>query len=271
MKSRAILRWIAVAPFGATVVGCGQQSEAAEPLGQTPHAVVHEEGTVGKTDPTDLKANVEEFPQVTDDVSVHPLNQVVSIIEATVERVWYEYDEALGPRTFVSLKDMSVHAGRRMKNTFSQLGGPLPDGRRLASSHLLEFTPGARYVLFFGRQATVYSPLWYNLAFRIEENAERKFVLGSDGFPVRRFDRHGVKYGRTSLLEDHMQADGRTEETLRKSLATDAALEGSVAPAGFIDQAIATALEVEAPLGEEALDVPIGTNWRVSETVRSTN
>ncbi len=69
---------------------------------------------------------------------------------------------------------------------FSQLGGPLPDGSFVQVHEFPRFTLGARYVLFFGRQASVYTPVWARLAFRIEQLDARELVLGPEGTSGRR-------------------------------------------------------------------------------------
>src|SRR5690349_14795747 len=110
---------LALITLAGVASGCNAPSDSAVDRQTT--------AVVGKLEPTANKDSVESFPAEGEVPAVHPLKKVVTIVEADVERVWYEYDEELGPRTYVALTNMSVHAGRGVKKVFSQLGGPLPD------------------------------------------------------------------------------------------------------------------------------------------------
>lgn len=200
----------------------------------------------------------------------HPLADVTSIVEATVSRVWNEYDERLGPRIYVALSDVVVHAGTSLpETTFSQLGGPLPNGNFVEVIELPKFSPGARYILFFGREASVYTPVWARLAFRVEQVANRGVVLGPDGNLVRRFDVNGVEFGaRHLILAPSESAHFLAPLTFdAKAAAEDPDIAKALTPEAFVHAIKRAAQEVGAPLGEPmSLRPPQDVVWNVSRT-----
>lgn len=183
----------------------------------------------------------------------HPLSGVSSIVEADIAKVWNEVDEKLGPRTFVELSNVVVHAGRPPSTkVFSQLGGPDSEGRLVQVKELPTFTQGARYVLFFGKEASVYTPIWARLAFRIEKVNKKSIVLGPDGTAVTRFGVEGVQFGGTRLVTPNTElSKGLKAEAFAADKAAAAPeLSRAVAAADFVAAAVEATLEVGGPLGE---------------------
>lgn len=200
----------------------------------------------------------------------HPLSDVAAIIEADVAKISYAFDKRLGPRTVIELANAIVHAGATPPSmTFSQLGGPLPDGGFLEVVELPRFTLGARYVLFFGKQASVYTAVWARLAFRLENLAGRSIALGPDGTPVRYFGFDGVQFGRTRLLSAEPDSSKQTyaETFLRNVAQTDADTATAISSNDLLSSAIKVASEVDAPIGDPvSLDPEPFAQWDVIPT-----
>jgi hypothetical protein len=176
-------------------------------------------------------------------------------VEATVARTWHEFDAMHGPRTFVELSGVIVHAGRELpKPVFSQLGGPLPDGRFVHLEELSEFIAGSRYVLFFGRETSVYTPVWAGLAFRLETTDGKVVVVSSSGHAVTRFEIDGVGLGRAHFPSPRGPLTMGSAPT---------GMAGSTAGVGADDER-----GVDA---EDALSVPAFVAAAVEATLRTTD
>jgi hypothetical protein len=202
----------------------------------------------------------------------HPLAAVVSIVEAEIKRQWVGFDERLGPRTYYELSDVVVHAGRRPgKRVFSQLGGVLPDGSELVVEHLPQFSTGARYLLFFAKQASVYTAVWADLAFRVEDVGPRKVVVGPHGSVVLGLGVEGVKFGRTSFVERNVEAPHTSPGPFNRALATsDAEVGEAPSVATVVENAIAASRLVGAALGESYdIEPSVEERWDVSPTTPS--
>lgn len=204
----------------------------------------------------------------------HPLAGVSSIVEADIARVWNEFDDRLGPRTFVELSNVVIHAGRPPSTkVFSQLGGPLPDGRIVEVKELPTFTQGARYVLFFGKEASVYTPVWARLAFRIEQVNTKSIVLGPDGTAVTRFGVEGVQFGGTHMLTTNREVSkGLSSEPFAADAAAAAPeLKQALSGADFVAAAVEATLEVGGPVGETFTLAPKSdVRWDQSPTAAPT-
>ncbi len=198
----------------------------------------------------------------------HPLAGVAAIVEAQVTKVWNDFDTRLGPRTFVQLSGINAHAGSAPKDVFSQLGGPLPDGRFVKVSELPEFTVGARYILFFGLQASVYTPIWARHAFRVEQTSKKTIVLGPEGNAVVGFSSKGVKFGQTSLLSRDATNQALPSATFSQAAAEAAPeLNDALSLDEFLADAVQTTLDVGGPIGSDfSVDPTADDRWDVRPT-----
>ncbi|MBX3185276.1 MAG: hypothetical protein KIT72_16435 [Polyangiaceae bacterium] len=255
------------------VVAC---SETAEPPEAAP-SVATAALSSAESGPASKPTTVDESLLPTR-VAPHPLAGVTSIVEATIESTWSEFDDRLGPRLFVKLSDLTVHAGRPpSKHTFSQLGGSLPDGRYVEVTELPELATGARYVLFFGRSASMYTAIWARLAFRLEQTKEKTIVLNPDGLPVLRFDADGIQYGQTSLLVESVEepsdpklakVPGPAAFSLELAEASSE-VKNAVSASQFVSGAVRATLKAGGPLGDEfTLEPPADVRWDVRPTSR---
>jgi len=198
------------------------------------------------------------------------LADVASVIEGDVIKVWNSYDAALGPRTNVELSNVVTHIGNPLpRTTFSQLGGPLPDGTEIMVQELPAFTMGARYILFFGQNGTVYGPIWARLAFRVERPNGKPVVLGPEGHPVLHFGVEGVHFGQNSWLEPapdrskHVAGNAFREA----SAVADSELASALGPDDFIAAARQALASVGTSVGAAiVLDPPSGARWDTVDT-----
>jgi hypothetical protein len=203
-------------------------------------------------------------------LSPHPLADVASIVEADVAKVTTAFDATLGPRLVVELTNVVVHAGAPLpETTFSQLGGPMPDGRYVEVKELPEFTAGARYILFLSKQASIYTPVWARLAFRIEQLSTKAIVLGPDGEFVLHLGTDGVRFGKTKLIADnHDRATPLAAHVFDKSAAeSDADVASAMSPQEFIAAAKQAASAVGAPFGAPiSLRPSANARWHATPT-----
>lgn len=194
---------------------------------------------------------------------------VASIIEASVSGIRNSFDDVTGPRTVISLADIKVLAGSTPSSTeFSQLGGPLPDGGEVTTSELPEFSVGTRYILFFGRRASLYTAVWSQLAFRVGRVGAKSFVLGPAGRAVRAFSATGVRFGETPLIEQPSEQNAKaTGSSLISGLtATNPEVSAALDEDQFISNAVQAVLTVGGALGEPAtLEAP-QERWDLTET-----
>ena len=195
----------------------------------------------------------------------HPLLGVGTLVEADVSKVWNTFDAQLGPRTFVELSNAITHAGKPLpKLIFSQLGGPLPNGQYTEVLELPTFSVGARYLLFFGRQASLYTPIWSRLAFRVERLANRSVVIGPEGVPVIHFGQDGVSFGRTSWLSGRPDHSRRTAgEVFEENVAlADPEAANAIDAVSFVAAAKTAMASIGSPLESTVvLDPDPNVRW----------
>jgi len=199
----------------------------------------------------------------------HPLAGVASIIEADIVDAQYTFDTSIGPRTSVTLDNIVVHAGNAPREkVFSQLGGPLPNGHYVRVSDLPVLHPGSRYILFFGASDSFYTPVWADLAFRVEAIGGRRIVLGPQGHPVTSFNSKGVSFGATQIV------DPMTERDPLKPLARVTSFSASLPDiaaaldaSSFGQAAKEAAKAVGAPLGTPSLRAAPRVQWNVEATL----
>jgi hypothetical protein len=202
---------------------------------------------------------------------VHPLTYVGSLIEADISSARYTYDEVSGPRTEVTLSNVVVHAGQApTKSTFSQIGGPLPDGRYMGVvDSVVVLHPGARYILFLHAGDWFFSPVALQLAFRVERLNARDIVFGPEGKPVLRFSKDGVDFGTTKLFADTGNHDPllsrQRDPILDKMSLPDiaAAMDRST----FVRAAVEALGQVQAPLGIPKSEPRKGQTWNIFRSV----
>ena len=138
----------------------------------------------------------------------HPLKGVAAIVEADVVASRYTFDSTLGPRTEVTLANITVHAGNPpTQNVFSHLGGPMPNGKFLMVSEFPVLHPGSRYLFFFAGEPLPLTPVWARLAFRVESLSGRKIVVSPTGHPLIKFGINGAEFGTTQLFDPANQPD----------------------------------------------------------------
>jgi hypothetical protein len=195
---------------------------------------------------------------------------VATIVEADVTNISSVYDKRLGPRIVIQLSNIVTHVGKPLPGrVFSQLGGALPDGSRIEVRELPQFTVGARYILFFSKQASVYSPVWARLAFRVERLANKAIVLGPDSTPVLSFGVEGIKFGRTKLLADDPDQSSKIagRAFLRDVAQADVDAATAIGPEEFVSRAEQAATSVGAPIGATVtLEPDASERWDLTPT-----
>ena len=205
----------------------------------------------------------------------HPLRDVASIFEATVVKTWNAYDDRLGPRMYVALGDVQSHLGDTPRQTvFSQLGGEFPDGRFLDVSGVSEFDLGSRYFIFVGRQASVPTPVWGGLAFRLEEVGGKRLVIGPDGTAVTRFSGGRMEFDERVLIppwDDLAIFRDRPKRRLPLGLAEDSpGVKGALTAEEFLAEAVQATVELSDVVGVSVdLEPSDAVRWDVVQAVAS--
>jgi hypothetical protein len=210
-------------------------------------------------------------PQLIPGPRIHPLADVSAIVEATVESIAFAYNDVTGPRTVVHFVGGQSHAGS-MPATFdiAQFGGPMPDGSFVKTMELPDYSVGSRYILFLAANDWFYTPVWSNLAFRIEDFAGRKIVLGPQDNAVMAFGVDGVRFGAAQMLEGTFNASRPT--TPRVRVANISAAHSDVKSAldvqQFVTASVAATRSLSKGIGRV---VPIdpkgsGRTWNVAST-----
>ena len=175
------------------------------------------------------------------------LKRSAAVVQGVAEEMKYEYDENTGPRTVVTFKVSTVHAGRYDGDTavLRMFGGPTPDGDFVSTSVSHDFVKGALYVLFIRNDSWFYMPLVAE-ALRIEHVHRREVLVGRHGFALKGLSPEGLEFGRERLV-----AEGRPNGMFHaRALASPPADSDPSAVAGTLDVAALTALLHEAISGE---------------------
>jgi hypothetical protein len=197
------------------------------------------------------------------------LEGVAAIVEADVTRTWQDYDERRGPRTCYSLGNVLTHAGVEPdEDHFCQLGGDLPDGTTIDVPEAPEMQEGARYVFFFGEQATVYTSIWAGQLFRVESAGRKSIVLTPDATAVLKLDENGAEVGAKRLLAAH---EGTGELDKARAFLSDAMTSTDVASAMDKEEFARASSELasrhSAVLGRRyRLRPDLQQDWRTSPT-----
>jgi hypothetical protein len=198
------------------------------------------------------------------------LEGVAAIVEADVTRSWQEYDEQRGPRTCYALGNVRAHAGAEPdEDHFCQLGGPLPDGTTITVMEASEIHEGARYIFFFGEEATVYTSIWAGQLFRVESVGRKSFVLTPDATAVLKLDEDGARVGVQRLLAQHEGTGDLVEKA--SPLLADALTSTEVVAAMEKDEFARSATELasrhSAVLGRRYRFTPeLKHDWRTTPT-----
>lgn len=201
----------------------------------------------------------------------HPLSSVAAIVEGDVTSIRTAYDEQAGPRTIAVIERAKAHAGI-VPSTFeiAQLGGPLPDGSFLTVSETPQFTVGAHYIVFLTSQRWIYSPIWADLAFRVERFGTKDVVIGPQGLAVVNFSVSGVQFGNTPLLTS-APLEARTP-TVGPALVSGPLVgltdvSRALGKEDFVRNAVAAAMAAGGPLGAAVSMTPDpGSSWRTQAT-----
>lgn len=122
--------------------------------------------------------------------------QTAAVVEASVEDVQADYDEAEGPRTVTTLSRITVHIGALGSATPTSIpirsfGGALPDGREVFATHVPSFLPGKRYLVFLRNTAWTLSPVTFGLAFRLETIGDVPVLVDPQGRLVQGITERG--------------------------------------------------------------------------------
>lgn len=159
------------------------------------------------------------------------IDQTSAVIEATIGAIAYEYSDAEGPWTRVTLTDVKSHLGAvPAKLELLQFGGPLPNGRFMVAAELTRFVKGHRYVVFLRNTAWNLSPVVGDLAFRVESVDGNEVLVNSTGQAVVGIDGRGPEVGVT-LFEPTPYSG---EAPVRKAGAISALAKRPLARRGFL-------------------------------------
>lgn len=107
------------------------------------------------------------------------LASTAAIVEGSVVRHTYTYDDMAGPRTVATLIDLTTHFGAPQDRALdvAMLGGRITDDRWLYIPELPRLTEDTRYLLFLTNVDWFYSPLVADYIFRLEPGPRGRDVL----------------------------------------------------------------------------------------------
>jgi hypothetical protein len=122
------------------------------------------------------------------------LEQVHSVVEATVDNIHFEFDECWGPRTVVTLGGVRSLVGAEQPASLDlyTFGGPLPGGSYMQVSELPRYVIGGRYLLLLRNSDWRYSPVIGDHAYRIERIAGKDVLISTSGRAVTGLGDEGV-------------------------------------------------------------------------------
>lgn len=180
------------------------------------------------------------------------LRQTAAIVEGLVTDIRYEFSEADGPWTVVTLSGVKAHVGTAPNVLqIRHFGGRLPNGRMMVAAELPVFVKGKPYVVFLRNTAWNLSPVVGDLALRVETVGEAQVLVNSDGQPVVGVGAQGVRTGRA--LFDGPQLDGSAPPLLAKAKAGHAEPAAAAAPQPQQVGVAAEAAPGPAAAGEQPL------------------
>jgi hypothetical protein len=249
-------------------IACGASEVEMETSAHDSHGSVKSDEAGSASRPTKDRTAARD---VAEPSKWQALQGVAAIVEADVTRTWQDYDEQRGPRTCYALGNVRTHAGVEPdEDHFCQLGGDLPDGTTITVMETAEMQEGARYIFFFGEEATVYTSIWAGQLFRVESAGRKSIVLTPDAKAVLKLDETGAEVGAKRLLA---QREGTEELMVKKAgpLLADALTSGDVAAAMdkevFARAASELASRHSAVLGRRYRLKPVlQQDWRTSPT-----
>ncbi len=124
------------------------------------------------------------------------LDQTSAVVLGQVSLVDYQYDDATGPWTVVTLSDVHALLGDAPGTTLTlrTRGGPLPDGRFLVIPELASFEDGGRYVVFLRNTSWSWSPVVKNFALRVVSDAGREVLASAEGVPLEGVGESGLLF-----------------------------------------------------------------------------
>lgn len=125
------------------------------------------------------------------------LASTAAIVEGSVVRHAYAYDETAGPRTVATLIDLTAHFGTYQDRTLdvAMLGGRITDDRWLYIPELPRLTEDTRYLLFLTNVDWFYSPVVADYIFRLEPGPRgRDVLIAPSGHAVVGVSAEGVDF-----------------------------------------------------------------------------
>lgn len=202
----------------------------------------------------------------------HLLDNIAAVVEADVVQAQYLYDDAAGPRTQVTLANIVVRRGTAPDaSSFVQFGGPLPSGEYVRATDLPSLNPGSHYVLFIMGGPWFFTPIWANLAFRVESVGGRSLVVAPDGFAVTHFGSDGIAVGTTQLVDFSKEVDPTSPRAAAVVDPNAADLKSALDVPAFI-AAANTAIDRAGGLSTMAMSFRQSprTHWYAGETSPAT-
>lgn len=241
----AIVGWIISAPEAAATTPASESGS----LSSAEDSVVPVRATRSPGAPGTPKA-ARPSPQ-------SPLAMVAAVVQVRVEGVWEGYDERTGPRQFYQLTRLRNHAGEAPeKFTISQLGGTLPNDRRLVWSNFVNLKAGSRYLLVLAEAPNIETSVVDGLAFEVRTVGSIDIAVSADGQAVRDVQGGVVTYGGAVVGEGGQ------------------GVVAGVAPIPSVEELSehirSQASALGAPIGASLrFSVPEGIRWNHSDVVRS--
>jgi hypothetical protein len=200
------------------------------------------------------------------------IDQTAALVEGTVVEVQESYDEQEGPRTLVTLSDMSVQWGELSNPhvTLRLFGGHLPSGDLVQESHIPTFVRGRRYVVFLSNRDWRLTPVTADQAFIIERVHGKSLVVTTDGFAVSGIDEvEGIRracpvYRIPNGIEDGFVP--RVEQSVTREM-----VQGAYSDSEFAAEIRAFAARNDVAVSGSFVDQPYhsGRTWRTIPATRA--
>jgi len=179
------ITWLASTKYGTAVPFLGQGPSFEVTFSDTAGAQGQWYGV--RADHAALAQDSKRPPpptSVDEDDACSLFEQSAALVEGTVDRIRYTFDERRGPREEITFRGVTVHLGTEPfpPLVVRTLRGPLPDGSFLDPTEQPRFVRGATYLLFLRNTSWFYTPVLE--ALRVERVASREVLIDQQGFAV---------------------------------------------------------------------------------------
>jgi hypothetical protein len=196
------------------------------------------------------------------------LDQTAAVVQGTVASVSESYNEQDGPRTLVTLSELSVLWGEVKSSNISLklFGGPVPGRRgRVDEVHIPTFVRGKRYVVFLSNRDWRLSPVTARQSFIIERVQGKDILVTTDGYAVSGIDNATGPIRRFRVYRIPNEIDENFVPSIDVSI-TSKMIEGAYSATAFVADLKAWALRNSISVHGAFNEQPYRTgSWRIMQ------